>query len=92
MKINPTDEAVLNRVTEASGYTSCTKTAKTWRGLMLERVKRNFNRQVYAEVLLQEVVNLSHREPWYGVLHVNTLTFCTVTEVQRRYTFFLSPR
>jgi hypothetical protein len=29
-----------------------------WRGLMLERVKRNFNRQVYAEVLLQEEVNL----------------------------------
>lgn len=59
---------------------------------MLERVKRNFNRQVYAEVLLQEEVNLLHREPSYGVLHVNTLTFWTVAEVQRRCTFFLSPR
>jgi hypothetical protein len=43
---------------DRSGYTFCTKTAKTWRGLMLERVKRNFNRQVYAEVLLQAEVNL----------------------------------
>ena len=42
---------------------------------MLDSFQRNFNRQVYAEVLLQEEVNLSHREPLYGVLHVNAYFF-----------------